>query len=183
MRGRLLPTLLAVLTMLVLGAGEVPATAAAGWRVTPGGPFAGSGGPVSLPGVTCGSSRITGRFISSGTALGVIDGITYQNCSGFLTVAVTAQGSWPMVPTSYSSGVTTINVTNIAAYVSGPGCTYQVAGQAATSFDNLTSILTVHSESSTVTSGSCLGLVSPGQHTTILSRSYAISPRQVIEPA
>ncbi|MDQ3786992.1 MAG: hypothetical protein M3422_07090, partial [Actinomycetota bacterium] len=79
-----------------------------------------------------------------------------------------------------------IKLTDIAATVTGPGCRYKVAGYATTSFDNATSVLTVHSDSSLVTyvdPGSCFGLIYQGQHVSLLSRSYVISPRQVIEPA
>jgi hypothetical protein len=184
MRGRLLPTLLAVLTTLVLGAGAVSAAAStAGVRVTPGGLFTGTGGSVYAPTGTCGSSRITGRFNSFGDSLGIIDGLTYQNCPGFFPLTVSVDVPGTMWATAYSNGVTAINLTGMAATITGPGCSYKVAGRASMSFNNATSILTVQSDASTVTSGSCLGLISPGQHTTLLSSSYVISPSQVIEPA
>jgi hypothetical protein len=187
MRGRLPATLLAVLTTLVLGAGPVPAAApTAGLRVTPGGPFTGTSGSVYAP-VACGSSRITGRFTSFSDSLGIIDGLTYQNCSGFLAVTVSVDVPWTMWATAHSNGVTAINLTGMAATVTWPGCRYKVAGQAGTSFNNGTGILTVHHDASTVTyvdpANGCFGLIAQGQRTTLLSGSYAISPRQVIEPA
>ncbi|GAB1516873.1 hypothetical protein JCM33774_89190 [Actinophytocola sp. KF-1] len=184
MRGRLLPILLAALTVLVLGVGAVPAATATGeLRVSPGGLFTGTGGSVYAPPVNCGSSRVTGRFTSTGPPLGIIDGITYQNCSGFFAVTVSVDVPWTMSATAYSNGVTTINLTDMAATVTGPGCRYKVDGQASASFDNATSVLTVLHEAATVTEASCLGLISPGQRTRLLSGSYVISPSQVIEPA
>lgn len=179
MRGRILPTLLAVLITFVLGA--TPASAA-GWRVTPGGPFGGSGGRLSAP-ITCAGSSISGLFTVSGDRLGLINGVKYNGCSGTLAFSVTVDTPWLLVGIGYSAGVASIEIRNIRAYVSGPGCFFAVEGTAAASYDNSTGILSVLPNATTVITSvnGCLGLVSPGQRVSVLSPSYVISPRQVID--
>jgi hypothetical protein len=189
MRGRLLTTLLAVLTTIVLGTGTAPAvTAMAGWHITPGGTFGGSGGQVRGPSFTCGSSQITGQFNAFGDQLGAIRDIRYQSCTGgLLTVAISVQLPWTLTGVEHMDGVTTVNITGIAGTVSGPGCNYRVAGQAAATYVNTTGILSVTRDYSVVSyvdpASNCFGQVVQGQAATLLSSSYSISPRQVIVPA
>lgn len=185
MRGRLLPTLLAALTAFVLGAGSAPA-ATSGGHITPGGPFTGTGGPLNWP-FPCQGSTIAGQFNSFGNELGVIDEVSYEGCSSFFTVDISVDVPWTLTGVGHSDGVTSIDIDNIAGTITGPGCNFEVAGQAGTTFDNATSILTVHQDNSMVISvdpaNDCLGLVNQGEHIAVLSDSYAINPPQVIVPA
>lgn len=186
---RLLSILLAVLTALVLGAGAVPATTApAGWSVTPGGQFTGDGGPVDGP-FTCASSQIAGAFSMIGDALGFIDDISYQDCSwGYpLVIEISPHPPWVLQGTAHANGVTSIDIDNVAASISGPGCLFEVTGSAATTFDNATSVLTVHNQNTMITSvdpaENCFGLINTGEHVSLLSNYYVISPPQIIGPA
>jgi len=186
MCGRLLSTLLAVLATLVLGVGTAPA--AVGLSVTPGGPFTGAGGPVDPP-LTCAGSQIAGMFNTDGNSLGFIDEISYQNCSagGFLTIEISPHFPWVLQGIAHSNGVTSIAIDDIAADISGPGCNVVATGSVAATFDNATSILTVVEQNTMITfvdpANDCLGLISQGEHVSLLSNSYFISPPQVIEPA
>jgi hypothetical protein len=190
MRTRLLPALLAVLAALVLGAGTAPAATSvpAGWSVTPGGSFTGSGGPVDAP-LSCAGTTITGVFSTGGSALlGVINRITHHSCTmgGFLAVQSAPRLPWHMNGLSHANGVTTMDITNITAQLSGPGCGLTVAGTATASYSNATGTLAVLTQNIVVTSvdpvNSCLGLIAPGSRIALLSRSYAISPRHIITP-
>ena len=182
MRGRLLPTLLAVLATLGLGAGAAPATTVpVGWSITPGGPFTGAGGPVEGP-FRCESSQIAGMFDVDGNSLGFIDEITYDSCvaGSFLTVEISTNLPWLLRGVSHANGLTNIDIDNMGAEVSGPGCRFEVAGSAAATYDNATSILTVRIQAIEIIyvdpSNDCLGLISAGEYVSLLSSSYVISP-------
>jgi hypothetical protein len=177
--------LLLTLVALVLGAGTASAVPA-GWVVTPGGPYTGSGGPVDSP-ISCGGSRITGHLAPVGDLLGTIDDLTYQDCgsgTGF-TITVSVHTPWSLRGLGHASGVTDIVIEDIAADLTAPACAVTVNGQAAARFDNVTSTLTVLNQGIVVTfvdpANDCFGLIAPGEHISLLSGSYAISPAQVIE--
>lgn len=185
MKARLLPALLAVLTTLVLGAGTAPAVPL-DWSVTPGGAFTGVGGPVDVP-LTCAGTTIAGVFNTGVSPLGIIDEMTYHGCAmgGVLPVQITLHFPWPLNGIDHANGVTSIHIDDIGASISGPACAFEVTGSAATSFDNATSVLTVHEQNTMITvvdpANDCLGLISAGERIPLLSDSYAISPAQVIE--
>jgi hypothetical protein len=183
---RLFRTLLVVLLALVLGAGTGSA-AAAGWSVTPGGPFTGVGGPLDPP-LTCAGSQIAGRFTPGDDVLGVIDEVDYQDCvvGGLMTFEMVPIVPWTLHGVSHSAGVTALTIENVAAHAAGPGCAVTVEGSVTASFDNATSVLTVHGHHTTVTAvdpvDDCLGLIHTGEPAALLSNSYLISPAQEIVP-
>jgi hypothetical protein len=186
MRTRLVPALLAVLAALVLGAATPTAATPvlAGWSISPGGSFFGTGGSVDAP-ITCTGTDISGTFATGGTTLGVISRISYRNCrsSSALTLSISPRLSWYMYGLSHVNGVTTLEIRNVAANITGPGCNLAVAGKVTATYSNATGILTVLDHDTVVSPGSsCLGLVAPGDTIALLSRSYTISPRHIITP-
>lgn len=187
MRTRLIPALLAVLAASVVGVGATAtAVPAAGWTVSPGGTFTGTGNAVDPP-LNCTGSNITGTFASGSglTTVAVINGISYRNCKmfGLPTVTIAPRFSWSLYPLSQTNGVTTLEIRNVAANISGPGCNLSVSGTVTATYSNATGVLTVIDHDTVVGAGSyCLGLVAPGDTVTLLSGTYTINPRHNITP-
>jgi hypothetical protein len=196
MRGRLIGALAAGAALVASIVMSAPANAVpATWTVTPGGPFTGVAGTTVLKvqetGVTltCQSATAAGTA-DSGTGqtnpLGTLPpGSTkFFNCSGpfGLTFNVTHTGTWNLNGVSYSSGVTTGNISNVTATISGPGCAASVAGSVIAKYTNSSHTLatpgTDYGLVFTSASG-CLGLISTGQHASFTS-SFNISPAMTI---
>lgn len=161
MRGKLVP--LTVLTLLLTGG----ATA----NAAPFGRYIGYGGPVTSLG--CTSMTIGG---AANTVLGDIDTAAYEGCSfsfGF-NLDVVPRLPWQLSPTT----LTTYDVDDIEADISGPFCEASVYGSASVSYDSVTGVLTVDSQSMTVTdvdpANDCLGLITQGEHIQVLPDSYDV---------
>lgn len=155
MRGRLI--LLTVLALLV--AGGATANAAPLAR------YVGYGGPVASLGCT---SMIIGGPADAG--LGDIDEAAYQDCSygGFFNLDVTPRLPWRMSTT----------IDDIEVDISGPFCEATVTGSAVVAYDSAIGVLTVVSQSTTVTyvdpANDCLGLIVQGEHLPVLPDSYDV---------
>lgn len=191
MRGRLIGALAAGAALIASIVMSAPANAVpATWTVSPGGPFTGAAGTTVLKvqetGVqlTCQSATAAGTA-KSGTGLSnplatLPAGSTkFNNCSGpfGLTFGVTHVGTWNLNGSTYASGVTTGNLTNINANISGPGCAATVAGTVNATYTNATHVLATQPNFGLVfTSVSgCLGLIATGQHASFAG-SFTISP-------
>jgi hypothetical protein len=188
MRARLITALLAVLAAFVLGAGTTSAAVPvpAGWSVSPGGVFSGTGGAVDPP-LNCTGTDFGGTFASGSglTTLAVISRLVYRNCKmpGVPTLGITLRLPWSMHGLTHANGVTTLEIRNVAANISGPGCNLSVAGKVTATYSNATGILTVVDHDTVVGPGSyCLGLVAPGDTVALLSSTSTISPRHIITP-
>ena len=196
MRGRLIGALAAGAALVASIVMSAPANAVpATWTVTPGGPFTGAAGTTVLKvqetGVTltCRSATAAGTA-KSGTGLSnplatLPPGSTkFNTCSGpfGLTFTVAHTGTWNLNGSTYASGVTTGNISNVTATISGPGCAASVAGSVIAKYTNSTHTLTTPGTDYglvfTSASG-CLGLISVGQHASFTS-SFNISPAMTI---
>jgi len=155
MRAKLV--LVTVLTLLVAGGATVNAAPLAR--------YAGYGGPVAALG--CTSMTIGG---SADAGLGDIDEAAYQDCSygGFFNLVVTPRLPWRMSTT----------IDDIEVAISGPFCEGTVTGSADTTYDSVTGVLTVVSQSTTVSyidpDNDCLGLINEGEHLSVLPDSYDV---------
>ena len=188
MRTRLITALLTVVAALVFGTGTTSAAApvAAGWTVSPGGVLTGTGGAVDPP-LNCTGTDIAGTFASGSglTTIAVINGIIYRNCTmlGLPTLSIVPRLSWSLHGLTHANGVTTLEIRNVAANISGPGCNLSVAGKVTATYNNSTGVLAVIDHDTVVSAGSfCLGLVAPGDTVPLLSRTYTITSRQTITP-
>lgn len=187
MRRNLVRTLLAMLTVLVAGAGT--AGASTGWTVTPGGSFTGTGGPTPPP-VTCTSTVITGSFFSSLDGhIGEITEVVFNGCTfeGFLPMEIDVHTPVPIFALSYAAPVVDVELRGFSADFRGPGCLYRVDGFIQGTYDNDTAQLALDRPRLTVTFvdplENCFGLVNVGDaHDSPLSPVYDISPPQRIEP-
>ncbi|OLF13616.1 hypothetical protein [Actinophytocola xanthii] len=204
MRGRL-TALLAVgasaLTAVVVAA--TPASAAAPWTITPGGPANGVAGTTNLTvqdadgntlEMSCASST-AGVVLESGEVPGPLlatipeeGGIEFQDCllAGLITFEVDQVGDWTINGVSYdaATGVTTGTIDGVEANVSGPGCSATVAGSVNGTYTNDTDVLRVLPDFTlTVTfvdaTDDCLGLLHEGDQASF-DGAYEVTPDQTI---
>jgi len=193
MRGRLIGALVAGAAMIAGLVMAAPAAALpATWTVTPGGAFTGTAGTTVLriqeTGIqlTCRSATAAGTAksgsgLSNPLATLPPGGVKFNTCSGpfGLTFTVAHVGTWNLNGVSYNAttGVTSGNLSNIVANISGPSCSASVSGSVNVTFTNSTDVLAVQPNYGlifTSVSG-CLGLISTGQHASF-SGSFAITP-------
>ena len=110
------------------------------------------------------------------TLLGDIDEAAYEGCSfSFgINLDVLPHLPWRLSPTT----LTTYAINDIEADISGPFCEAGVHGSASVSYDSGTGVLTVDSQSMTVTdvdpANDCLGLITQGEHIEVLPDSYDV---------
>lgn len=183
----------------VFGLAVSPASAISSWTVSGGGSFTGTStnsklvDPSTGVTLTCTSSSATGSTVangtySSGSNIASLSNVTWTNCSGpfGITFTVAAKGlPWHFNAVNYSSGVTTGTLTGVLAHISGAGCTADFGGTSATSPATLDGKYTNATHTLTVTgtgnlhaynvSGSCLGLINPGDAVSYTG-DYALSP-------
>lgn len=194
----------AVLTAGLAAAPSFATTIRATWTITPGGAVTGKASTTTLKDtktgttLTCASSATTATLKSGSgqtNPIGKITSVTFSNCTGpgglVFTATTTASSSnpYPLNATGYNStsGVTTGNITNIKASISGPGCSASVAGTTATSTGKVTGKYSNSTGKLTTSGGNlhiwnvsgCFGLIANGDPSTFKG-SYAISPKQKI---
>lgn len=180
-----------------------PASAAAPWTITPGGPANGVAGTTNLVvrdgggnelEMSCVSST-AGVVLESGTVSGPklatipeTGGIEFNDCllAGLITFDVDQVGDWIINGASYnaSTGVTTGTIDNVEADVFGPGCSATVAGSVNGTYTNSTDVLAVAPDFTlTVTFvdpfDDCLGLLNVGDVASF-NGAYTVSPGQTI---
>lgn len=202
MRRRLagmLAALAAALTAVVVV--SAPASAAAPWTITPGGPATGEAGETSLTvrdanggtiDMSCASSSAAVDLESGevpGPLLATIPegGMQFTDCllAGFITFDVEQVGDWHINGASYDgSDVTTGTIDDVEANVFGPGCSATVAGSVNGTYTNSTDVLAVAPDYTlTVTfvdeAENCLGLLNVGDEASF-SGDYAVTPDQTI---
>jgi len=194
-------------TALTIGATAGVALAVAiTFSISPGGNISASAGKTTLTDVTnpshaqltCASSTSTGTLKSghgiSGTNLGSIKTLKFNNCTGPLGLTFTVTNSafpWILHGTAFNAttGVTTGNITGIKSHLSGPSCSADVAGATATAkgkvkvtYTNSTHKLKVLAGGGTLhifnVSG-CAGLLSSGDATQFVG-TYTVTPAQTI---
>jgi hypothetical protein len=191
MRGRFIGALAAAAALVASIVISAPANAVpATWTITPGGNFTGAAGTTLLKvqetGVqlTCRTATArgtakTGPGHSNPLATLPPGGVRFNTCTGpfGLTFGVTHVGTWSLNGNSYAAPVTTGNLVNINANISGPGCAANVTGSVNATYNNTTKVLTVLPNFGlTFTSVTgCLGLISAGQHASF-SGAFTISP-------
>lgn len=184
-----------------------PAHADTTWTVTgssnPDSSLTGAAGVTTLTDGTvvlkCLSSTAAGT-ITNGTNLpGVniaqINSIKFVTCTGpaGLTFTVAQSGVWALNAVNYSpgatppsSGVTQGTLTNVAATLSGPGCTAVVGGSVAGSYANSTATLTIDptlnsalgAELTVSSVSGCFGLLHVGDHPTF-NGAYVLTPNTI----
>jgi hypothetical protein len=193
MRARLIGALAAgaalAATAFITGSASADPT----WTVSPGGSFTGTAGETDLTtesGVElfCSSSTASGTAqsgsgLSNPLATLPEGGVVFNDCQGpfGLTFEVSHVGTWNLNGVSYDgSDVTTGNLDNITANISGPGCEATVTGAVNATYTNSTGVLSVLPDqtltiSSVDPNNDCLGLISQGEHAGF-SGDYQISP-------
>jgi hypothetical protein len=180
---------------------STPASAAAPWNITPGGPADGVAGETNLTvrdanggtiDMSCASSS-AGVNLESGEVPGPLlatipEGeMVFTDCllAGFITFDVEQVGDWHINGVSYDgSDVTTGTIDDVEANVFGPGCTATVAGSVNDTYTNSTDVLAVAPDFTlTVTFvdpvDNCLGLLNEGD-AAAFSGDYQVSPDQTI---
>lgn len=190
-------TVVAALTSVVIGA--TPASAAAGWTVTPGGAATGTAGETILkvrPAgggdetvLNCQSSvaQIT-AFSSTDNHVANIDDITFNQCllAGLLTFDVDAHTPWQLNALSFADPVVSGEIVGISATISGPGCLAEVSGSVVGSYDNSTGQLTVDDQFTLDIEvdpvDNCFFLIETGDEAAF-SGVYDVDPPQIITPA
>ena len=174
------------------------------FSITPGGNISAAAGKTTLKDVntgsvlTCTTSKSTGTLKSghgiSGANIGTIKTLTFNNCTGPLSLTFTVTNSgfpWTLHGTAFNAttGVTTGNITGIKSHLSGPSCSANVAGATATTpgkvkvtYTNSTHKLKVLATGGTLhvfnVSG-CAGLINSGDATQF-SGTYTVTPAQTI---
>jgi hypothetical protein len=174
------------------------------FSITPGGNISAAAGKTTLKDVntgsvlTCATSKSTGTLKSghgiSGANIGTIKTLTFNNCTGPLSLTFTVTNSgfpWTLHGTAFNAttGVTTGNITGIKSHLSGPSCSADVAGATATTpgkvkvtYTNSTHKLKVLATGGTLhvfnVSG-CAGLINSGDATQF-SGTYTVTPAQTI---
>jgi hypothetical protein len=175
------------------------------FTISPGGAITAKAGTTTLKDINTGSVLSCTSSTSSGTLkkgsgvsgsnLGSITAQTFSNCTGplGLTFTVTTKHfPWTLSGTSYNAGTgtTTGFINGIEASLSGPSCSLNVAGAAATTpgkvkvtYKNSTGKLTVLTTSGTLHVWNvvgCAGLINTGD-TTTFSGAYTVTPKQTIK--
>ena len=193
-------------TALTIGATAGAALALAiTFSITPGGNISASAGTTTLTDtnggskVTCTSSKSTGTLKTghgiSGANLGSIKTLTFNNCTGPLSLTFTVTNShfpWTLHGTAFNatSGVTTGTITGIHSKLTAAGCSAVVDGTGATAnngkvkvtYTNGTGklkVLTTGGNLHVYNVSGCAGLIHSGDATTF-SGTYTVSPKQKI---
>jgi hypothetical protein len=210
MRRRLTIVLSSGVAALALGIGTTAAmaTTVTTWTVKPGGSYTAKSGTTTLTdtvtgvALTCTSSAAAGTLKSGSgltNPLGTVTSNTFTGCTGpgGLTFNVTASASsthpWKVNATSFSSGVTTGNISGIHAKLTGTNstCTAVVDGTGATANNGKVKIK--HSNGAPaklkVTKGinlhvynvsaGCLGAINTGDAVTFTA-TYTLNKSQTI---
>ena len=193
-------------TALAIGATAGVALAVAiTFSITPGGDLSASAGTTTLTDtntgskLTCATSKSTGTLKTghgiSGTNLGTIKTLTFNNCTGPLSLTFTVTNShfpWVLHGTAFNAttGVTTGSITGIHSKLSGPSCSAVVDGTGAAAnngrvkvtYTNGTHKLKVLAGGGNLhvynVSG-CAGLINSGDATQFVG-TYLVSPAQKI---
>jgi hypothetical protein len=192
-------------TALTIGATAGVALAVAiTFSISPGGAITAKAGKTTLKDTTtaqtlsCTSSSSSATLKSghgiSGTNLGSITALSFNNCTGpgGFTFTVSDSGfPWTLSGASFnaSSGVTTGHISGIFAHLSGPSCTADIAGKTATTggqvkvtYTNSTHKLRVFPGGGTLhiwnVSG-CFTLINTGDASQFTG-TYTVSPAQTI---
>jgi hypothetical protein len=180
-----------------------PASAAAPWNISPGGPAEGVAGTTNLTvrdvdgntiEMSCASST-AGVNLESGEVPGPLlatipetGGIEFIDCllGGLITFEVDQVGDWHINGVSYdpATGVTTGTIDDITANVFGPGCSATVAGSVNGTYTNSTDVLAVVPDFTLDVTfvdevDDCLGLLHVGDEAAF-DGAYAVTPDQTI---
>jgi hypothetical protein len=186
-------------------AAQASSAAAPTWTVAPGGSITAAAGHTRLgdtssgAGINCRSSN-GGAILASGSGLrgrgiAVITSLAFSTCFGgelTLTTTASANNPWPLNAASYdaTTGVTSGNITNFMATVSGTGCSATLAGATATTpgtvkvrYTNSTHTLKLRRSGGTLhfwnVSG-CPGLFNDGDAAKFTTANYTVTPGQTI---
>lgn len=196
---RVLVTGAAATAALALSATAAFATSATTYTVSPGGKYSAAAGKTILKDnksktvLTCKSASAKGTLKKgkglAGAKIGTISSSAFNKCSGplSLTFKVKQGSTWYLNVTKYNkkTGVTTGNISNIKATLSGTACSATVTGATDATYTNKTGVLAVKAvaKSGHVLKISkvkgCAGLIANGD-TSDFTGSYKISPRQKI---
>ena len=169
-----------------------PASADAGWIITPEGDFTAVSTDSKLTNgsATLQCAKVTAKgqvFSSDSNHVGNITSSTWENCTGpfGLTFGVQQVGVWTINANNpNSSGGIDGEIGNITANISGPLCTATVTGKAHGTYDNA-GTLTINEPAGgdlVVTSASCLGVLNPGDRPSFTA-TFAVTPAFVATPA
>ena len=175
---------------------------AATWTVMPGGAISAKAGKTTLTDkntgsvLTCTSSSgkgtVKGGKGLSGTGIGTITALSFNNCTGPLSLTFTVKTThfpWHLNAKSFSGGVTTGTITGIHATLTGPSCSAVVDGTGATANNGSVTAKYSNATGKLTTTGAgnlhvynvkgCAGLISNGNSASFKG-AYAISPKQTI---
>jgi hypothetical protein len=189
----------AVTLTVSLGAASSGASTATTWTVKPGGSITGKASKPALKDTATGTVVTCQAMTTAGTAksgsgltnpLGKVTSVTFTNCKGPGSVALTVTASaskahpWTLDALTYSQGVTHGKLTGITGSLSGSGCTATVAGPKSTTpgtvngtYTNSTHILKASGGNLHIwnVSAGCLGLAHNGDPAT-LKGNVTITP-------
>jgi hypothetical protein len=206
MRTRIVAALLTVgAAALAVGMSATSSFAATKtWTVSPGGAITGKAGTSKLSDTTtgltvsCSSSDLSGTLKSgsglSGTGIGTITSITFNNCSvdGFTFTVSSGTVTFPLNFTSYksSTGVSSGTITGIHIALSSSICDAVLDGTSGTADNGMVKVTYTNKTAKlkVLTSGGnlhvydvsgCDGLINDGNAGTI-SATYKITPAQTI---
>jgi hypothetical protein len=182
-----------------LGVASSGASTASTWTVKPGGSITGKASKPALKDTATGTVVTCQTMTTAGTAksgsgltnpLGKVTSVTFTNCTGPGSIALTVQASaskahpWKLDALTYSNGVTHGKLTGITGSLSGSGCTATVAGTTSTTpgtvngtYTNSTHILKASGGNLHIwnVSSGCLGLAHNGDPAT-LKGNVTITP-------
>ena len=183
-----------------LGAASSVATTARTWTVQPGGSVTGKASKPALKDTATGTVVTCQAMTTAGTAksgtgltnpLGKVTSVTFTNCTGPGSVALTVTASaskahpWKLDALTYSKGVTHGKLTGITGSLSGSGCTATVAGTKSTTpgtvngtYSNSTHILKASGGNLHIwnVSSGCLGLAQDGDPATLKGNDIRLLP-------
>lgn len=198
MTGGLVATAAAAFAVSI-GATSSGATTTMTWTVKPGGSVTGKASNPALKDTATGTVVTCQAMTTAGTAksgsgltnpLGKVTSVTFTNCKGPGSVALTVTASaskthpWKLNGLTYSNGVTHGKLTGITGSLSGNGCTATVAGTKSTTpgtvngtYTNSTHILKAGGGNLHIwhVSSGCLGLANDGDPAT-LKGNVTITP-------
>ncbi|MFF7359983.1 hypothetical protein [Streptomyces sp. NPDC008125] len=172
---------------LTLGSGTAQAV-----TINPGGPFtATSSGTVTFgtspATITCSSSVMAGNFLPSpiGSTVGTLSPTSFSGCTlgPGIPLSLTVLQPWKVNLTSVSPTNPNQffgNVSDISLRATGVGCSIALSGISLITWTNPNSLkFTGAGTTLTVSSASCLGLVTAGS-VLPFSASYTVAPSQII---
>jgi len=188
----------AVAVTVTLGATSSVATTAKTWTVKPGGSITGQASHPALKDTATGTVVTCQAMTTAGTAksgtgltnpLGKVTSVTFTNCTGPGSIALTVTASaskttpWKLDGVTYGSGVTQGKLTGVTGRVSGTGCSATVSGTTSTTpgtvkgtYTNSTHVLKASGGNLHIWNVSgCFGLANDGDPT-ILKGNVTITP-------